>query len=90
MAMNPRARKRYGVRAKLAVVPPYAMRIDWDPQDRIFVVTVPELAGCMTHGRTYEEAAHNGREAIASWLGSAKRHNEPIPVPAVTQVAVSP
>ena len=34
----------------------YSMLIEWDPDDKIYVVTVPELEGCMTHGHTYEEA----------------------------------
>jgi predicted RNase H-like HicB family nuclease len=64
-------------------VPPYSMHIVWDPDDRIFVVTVPELPGCMTHGDTYEEAASKGREAIASWLGAAEVWGTPIPAPRV-------
>src|SRR2546423_15297643 len=66
-------------------LPPYSMRIDWDPDDRIFVVTVPELDGCMTHGATYEEAVRNGREAIASWLGAARLFGDPVPAPAVVR-----
>ncbi len=34
----------------------YSMNIQYDPVDRIYVVTVPELPGCRTHGKTYEEA----------------------------------
>jgi predicted RNase H-like HicB family nuclease len=66
-------------------LPPYSMRIDWDPDDRIFVVTVPELAGCMTHGATYEEAARNGREAIASWVGAARKFGDEVPGPRVVR-----
>lgn len=28
----------------------YSMLIQWDPHDQIYVVSVPELPGCMTHG----------------------------------------
>lgn len=59
----------------------YSMQLAWDPDDRIYVVTVPELAGCMTHGATAEEAARKGREAIASWLGAARAWHDPIPAP---------
>ena len=34
----------------------YSMVIQWEPQGGVFVVTVPELPGCRTHGATYEEA----------------------------------
>ncbi len=34
----------------------YSMNIQYDPIDHIYVVTVPELPGCRTHGKTYEEA----------------------------------
>ena len=34
----------------------YSMVIQWDSQDKIYIVSVPELPGCRTHGRTYEEA----------------------------------
>jgi hypothetical protein len=38
----------------------YSMIIEWDDDDKIYVVTVPELPGCMTHGHTYEEAIQQG------------------------------
>ncbi|WP_371876235.1 type II toxin-antitoxin system HicB family antitoxin [Dictyobacter vulcani] len=34
----------------------YSMIIHWDNNDQIYVVSVPELPGCMTHGQTYEVA----------------------------------
>lgn len=72
------------------IVPPYSMRLDWDPDDRIFVVSVPELAGCMTHGATYAEAVRNGEEAIASWLGAAEAFGDPLPAPRVVRHAFAP
>jgi hypothetical protein len=39
----------------------YSLLIQWEPQDAIYVVTVPELPGCTTHGATYEEARRQGR-----------------------------
>lgn len=65
--------------------PPYSLRIDWDPDDAIFVVVVPELPGCTTHGATYAEAVRNGEEAIASWLGAARAAGDPIPAPRVVR-----
>ena len=75
--------------------PPYSMRIIWDPRDDIFVVDVPELPGCQTHGDTYEEALRQGQDAIASWIDAAREDGDPLPAPrtyasvAEAQVAVS-
>ncbi len=46
----------------------YSMIIQWHEPDKVFVVTVPELPGCRTHGRTYEEAVQQGQDAIETWL----------------------
>ncbi len=61
----------------------YSMVIEWDPRDRIYVVTVPELPGCMTHGATHEEAVRHGEDAIASWLDASRAWGLPIPPPRV-------
>jgi predicted RNase H-like HicB family nuclease len=59
----------------------YSMLIEWDPEDEIYVVTVPELPGCMTHGHTYEEAVQQGQDAVDSWIMVAKELSRPIPPP---------
>lgn len=61
--------------------PHYSMVIQWDPRGDIYVVTVPELEGCVTHGATYEEAVRQGQDAIATWLDIAREWGGPIPVP---------
>lgn len=61
----------------------YSMIIQWDEDDKIFVVSVPELPGCMTHGKTYEEAVQQGKEAIEGWLDIAKELQWSIPAPSV-------
>ncbi len=59
----------------------YSMQIDWSDEDGAYVVTVPDLPGCMTHGATYREAALMGEEAIALWLEGARHWGRPIPLP---------
>jgi predicted RNase H-like HicB family nuclease len=59
----------------------YSMIIEWDSRSDVFVVTVPELPGCKTHGRTYEEAVKQGQDTIESWIMDAIASNEPIPPP---------
>jgi predicted RNase H-like HicB family nuclease len=63
------------------------MVIEWDQDDRIFVVTVPELPGCRTHGRTYEEAVRQAQDAIESWIDAAEAEGAPIPAPRVAAAA---
>ena len=60
---------------------PYSMVLEWDPDDGIYVVRVPELPGCVSHGSTYEEAVAQGRLAIESWIDAARADGEPIPPP---------
>ncbi len=57
----------------------YSMIIEWEPEGNIFVVTVPELSGCRTHGATYEEAVKHGQEAIESWVDAMRFWGRPIP-----------
>lgn len=61
----------------------YSMVIQWDPNDCIYAATVPELEGCVTHGATYEEAARQGQDAIATWIGTVRAYGDPIPTPQV-------
>ncbi len=59
----------------------YSMILEWDPNDRIYVVTVPELPGCQTHGATLEEAVKQGRDAYESWIDVAREIGKPVPPP---------
>lgn len=54
-------------------------------EDGWFVVTVPGLPGCITQGRTIEEATENSKEAIEAYLESTQ--NEAISLRA-SQVCV--
>ena len=62
-----------------AIHPQYSMILGWDPGDHIYVVTVPELPGCHTHGSTREEALKQGQDAIESWLDTAEELDRPLP-----------
>ena len=54
-------------------------------EDGWFVVTVPGLPGCITQGKTIDEATENSKEAIEAYLEST--HNNAIPLRA-SQVCV--
>lgn len=57
----------------------YSMVIQWEPTDGIYVVTVPELPGCVTHGGGYEEAVRQGLDAIATWVTGEDEASLPPP-----------
>ncbi len=59
----------------------YSMVIQWSDEDDVYIVTVPELPGCRTHGETYEEAIQQGKDAIESWIDANKYWGRPIPEP---------
>ena len=41
------------------------------------MVDVPELVGCMSQGRTIDEALHNVKDAIRGWMEVEKKHGRP-------------
>ena len=59
----------------------YSMIIQWSDEDNAYLVTVPELPGCVTHGATYEEAVRQGQDAIESWIEANRAWGRPIPAP---------
>lgn len=61
----------------------YSMTIEWSDEDQVYVVTVPELPGCTTHGATYEEAVRQGQAAIESWVCAMRAWGRPVPAPRV-------
>ncbi len=65
----------------------YSMFIQWSDEDKAYIVTVPELPGCRTHGETYEEAVRQGQDAIATWIEGSKELGLPIPPPRILKIA---
>ena len=48
-------------------------------EDGIYVVTFPALPGCISDGRTVEEAMSNIKEAIRGFIEDMKADGETIP-----------
>ncbi|MBN1160647.1 MAG: type II toxin-antitoxin system HicB family antitoxin [Dehalococcoidales bacterium] len=44
-----------------------------------YTVSVPALPGCISYGRTFEEAMEMIKDAITGWLEVAKEVGVPIP-----------
>ena len=59
----------------------YEIIIYWSDEDQVFIAEVPELPGCMTHGKTRESALKNAKDAISLWLDTAREFGDPIPKP---------
>ena len=59
----------------------YEIIIYWSNEDGAFIAEVPELAGCMADGRTYQEALANVEGVVEEWMQTAKELRRPIPQP---------
>jgi predicted RNase H-like HicB family nuclease len=59
----------------------YEIIIFWSKEENAFVAEVPELAGCMADGETYQEALANAENIIEEWLETAKELGRKIPEP---------
>lgn len=59
----------------------YLINIIWSEEDGCYIAEVPELEGCITHGKTPEQALKNSKNATESWISAAKALQHPIPQP---------
>ncbi len=59
----------------------YEIIIYWSAEDDTFIAEVPELAGCMADGATYQEALQNVEVIIHEWIETATQLGRSIPKP---------
>ncbi len=59
----------------------YEIIMYWSQEDSTYIAEVPELAGCMADGETYQEALANVEVVIDEWIETAQMKGRPIPVP---------
>lgn len=50
----------------------YEIFLYWSDEDSAYVAEVPELAGCMADGATYEEALAAAQVVIQEWIETAQ------------------
>ena len=63
------------------IIVPMKFRVTIEPDENsMFVAECPALPGCVSQGKTREEAMTNIRDAIQGYLASLKKHDEPIPL----------
>jgi len=59
-------------------------------EDGVFVAECPTLPGCISQGKTREEAMANIRDAIQGYLRSLEKHGEPVPAPITEEIVEVP
>lgn len=59
---------------------PHPMEIQEDTDEGGFVISYPDLPGCITSGETLEMAMQNARDAKKAWLMAAREEGLEIPV----------
>lgn len=61
----------------------YSMFMAWSEEDQAYIISVPELPGCMSDGKTPEEAVANAQIIIQEWIECALEDGDPIPEPSL-------
>jgi predicted RNase H-like HicB family nuclease len=59
----------------------YEIIIYWSEEDQAFIAEVPELSGCASDGKTYQEALTNVQQIIKEWIETAIELGRQIPEP---------
>ena len=57
------------------------MIVSWSDEDNCYIVTVPDLPGCMADGKTYDDAVKNAQIIIDEWIETAQLLGRDIPEP---------
>jgi predicted RNase H-like HicB family nuclease len=61
----------------------YQMVIQWSDEDELYLVHLPDFPWqqFVTHGKTYQEAAANGQEALEGLIAVLQDTQQPLPKP---------
>lgn len=65
------------------IVSKYSMILSWSEEDKAYIVSVPELPGCMADGKTPTEAVENAEIIISEWIEMAKMLGRKVPEPSL-------
>jgi len=57
----------------------YTIVLEPNHPEEGYTVRVPALPGCITYGRTKEEALKRAKEAIAGFIEGLQKAGEPVP-----------
>lgn len=54
---------------------------------RGWLITFPDLPGCMSDGETPEAALANGKDALSAWINTMEESGWDVPLPSQIKVA---
>ena len=57
----------------------YCIVMKYSAKGNCYIVTVPDLLGCMADGRTPNEAFENVKNVISEWIETARAASRKIP-----------
>jgi antitoxin HicB len=60
---------------------PFEMRPLAEDEGGGWLITFPDLPGCISDGETPQEAMANGKDAVAAWLQAVKESGREVPRP---------
>ena len=60
---------------------PFEMRPLSKEEGNGWLITFPDLPGCMSDGETPEETIRNGKDALECWIQACKEAGREIPLP---------
>lgn len=66
----------------------YSMILTWSEDDGAYIVSVPDLPGCMADGATPNEAVENAKEVIQEWIETAQSLGRAVPEPTFHKVMI--
>ena len=66
---------------------PFEIRNISDEEGGGYLISFPDLPGCISDGDTIEEAIKNGIDAMNSWLETAQEFHDAIPEPFNSQAS---
>ena len=59
----------------------YCIIMKYSAKENCYIVTVPDLPGCMADGQTPSEAYENVKIVMGEWMETARADGRPIPEP---------
>lgn len=59
----------------------YCMILKYSAEEKCYIVTVPDLPGCMADGQTPSEAYENVKIVMREWMETAQAAGRKIPEP---------
>lgn len=63
----------------------YCVVLKYSQDDKCYIISVPDLPGCMADGESPNEAYENAKNVIREWIETAQAAGRTIPEPSFGQ-----